>query len=194
MDEKFSQRKANIQTEFEFSEESLFYTYTTRTSHERVEIPYTSITGNVRIFSQENEWLRNVGYIWGALGIVLEIIPMIQSQTYHLPFWTLVGVTCLGFYFYGRVKLSSIDAGPYNIHIIQDGAHDHILNTVQEKRANYIRNHFGVVNLDNDPEAERQKFKYLKKENIINQKEFDSALETIEKHQKSIPVRSPLLP
>ncbi len=195
MENHYVQRRRDIGITTRFGDDELTHTYKTKNSEQTVTIPYGEITKNVRTYTEENEWLRNVGILWIALGFFTEILPVfLQQHELSLPFWSLVGAVCYLFYLRGRTRFTEINANRFNIQILKDDSqHDLIFKEVFARRAAHIMNSWGKLDLDEDPTYEMEKYRELVKDEVITVAEGDAFIARIHAHQKEMASMSSLL-
>lgn len=80
-----------------------------------------------------------------------------------------------------QVTFTIFDASRGGILIIQDDKHDEIVAELTKRRNEQVEARFGVVDTDNDPDAERAKFKWLLDHEVIDQHRYEEAMEEIER-------------
>ncbi len=192
MENEYFQRRRDIEISTRFGDGELIHTYKTKNSEQAVTVPYGEITKNVRTYTEENEWLRNVGILWLALGFFTEILPMfVQKHELSLPFWSLAGAACYLVYLRSRARFTEINANRFNIQILKDDPqHDVILKEVFARRAAHIMNSWGKLDLDEDPEYEIEKYRELVKDEVITVAEGEAFIARIRAHQKEIAERT----
>lgn len=186
MKREYFQRQRDIEISTRFGDNELTHTYKTKNSEQTVTIPYGEITKNVRTYTEENEWLRNVGILWLALGFFTEILPVfVQQHELSLPFWSLVGAVCYLVYLRSRTHFTEINANRFNIQILKnDSQHDAILKEVFARRAAHIMNSWGKLDLDEDPAYEIEKYRELVKDEVITVEEGEAFIARIRAHEK----------
>lgn len=188
MDVKFEQSKLGRKFWFEFTDDALTYRAKDASSDATEKIPYSSITDKGWEYTYQNEWWRNVGFLWVAIGLALEI-PGVLSGTWSLPFWSILGVGALVYYYSSRVRHTVIEAESAKILVMYGRNHDVIVNTIFQKRKEALKKLYGKVDLSNTSENELRKFEILLEKEIISENEFQAAKKEIEEaaSKKSVP-------
>lgn len=171
--ETLTQNYKRRKTKFVFEDDFVSFTYQTRNSDQTINVPYGSITNRQSKFMEENESLRNVGLLWLAIGFIFEIMPMLSSQTFHLPMWFTIGVACLVYAHTTKTRYTSLDSGNYNLLVMHDGEQDSIIATIYEKKKEYLRKNLFNVDKNSSFEIELNKLNFLLEEQVISQQEFD---------------------
>jgi hypothetical protein len=187
----FKQKKNGNELKFELNENDFNYSAKLGSTKFTRDFSYTAISSKMSEFTEKNEWFRNAGYIWLAIGVI-QLISMVSERVLVLPFWFALGAVCLGIYYFRQTKFTIIEADEKNILIIENLEHDKILNSIFEYRNNFIKKEYSQINFNNNPENEINKFSFLFKEKIISEEEFKEAKEKIETHYKNQPIPSPL--
>lgn len=179
------QRQAGYEIGLSLENEKIEMFFKTPDSESTRNIYYNDLKNTKSVFTQKDDWFRNVGYIWVVIGLYYEIIPMVVGQTYHTPLWATLGVICLVIYYVRQVNFTVLETtGDSNILIIQNDQHDKIIEKIYAKRKSYWREHYGKVNPENSIESELNKFEILKEEGIIDEDEFQGFKKQIQEHQK----------
>ena len=190
--EAFIQQKYSKKFIFQFTDDSILYTAKTNTAESTDEIEYSTISANIWEYIEKNEWFRNVGFIWLGIGVWFEVLPLTRGEG-GLPFWSVLGVICLGIYFFHQIKFTVVE-GSDKILVVQDEQHDKILEVIFSKRNEYVLDKYGEIDFDNHPDDEMSRFKAMKKEKVITDEEFTEIKGKIESFHKSKPIKSPLQP
>jgi uncharacterized membrane protein YhdT len=171
--ETLTQNYKRRSTSFVFKEDSVLFTYKTRNSDQTIEVPYGAITNRKSKFMEENEWLRNVGLLWLAIGFIFEIIPMLSNGAFHIPMWFTIGLACFLYAYTTKTNFTSIDSGNYNLIVMQDGSHDSIVEKIYEKKKDYLRKNLFSIDTSSTFDQELGKLQFLLDEEVISLEEYN---------------------
>ncbi len=181
---KISQKKYTSKTNFEFDEEALKYTVSDNSGARTFSVAYGSIPTETGEFESRNEWFRNVGLLWGLLGLFVIVNGYISNGEFGGSIWLTLGVICFVAYWMSRIKYTTIGTDKGNIFVIQDSDHDEILTVIDKRRKAQWAVWYGVINYQNEPRNELGKFELLLEKGAISKEEFDEARRRIlEYHQ-----------
>lgn len=178
---EIKQKKFSNKTKFSFGEEDFNYTIEDKSSSGEFSMSYADFPQKQTAFEEKNGWLKNVGLIWCAIG-VLQIgnAVITKAPLSGTGFWLIIGLVCLVFYKYARTKFSMFSDNHSKIFIIKDKKHDQILDEINKRRKRQMLTWYGEINFDNEPERETNKFKWLLNEGVITKEEADTKIAQIE--------------
>ncbi len=123
---------------------------------------------------EENQWLRNVGYLWIVLGVFI-----LGHAIYTSPplsgkgFWITMGAGCVIWAHFSKVKYSVFRSERGNVFVIQDGKHDEIIEELNKRRKAQLLNWYGEVNPENEIKNEIGKFKWLAEQDVMTKEESE---------------------
>ncbi len=161
---KIDQRKFSHRHSFEFEDDRLSVTYQDRSGTQEVEVAYADLPLKTAVRIIENVWLRNVGYLWCALGAVMVVLAFINNRPLSgagSP-WIPLGVGCLLWAYYTKVHFTLFETRSGTVWVIQNGEqHDKIVAEMRDRRKQQLLNWYGAIDLDNDPDKEIAKFRWL---------------------------------
>src|SRR5690606_22695833 len=123
------------------------------------DVSYADFPQKSSIQIEQNEWLRNAGYLWIVLGIIqLGYAIYSEASLSGKGFWIIFGSLCVAWEYFSKVKYTVFRAERANIFVIQDKNHDQIIEELNRRRKSQILQWYGEVNPENDLESEIQKF------------------------------------
>jgi len=171
--EIIQKKKSNRHT-FTFNENYFNFAYEDKTGSGDTDINYADFPQKSSVQIERNDWLMNVGYLWCALGI-FQIGYAIYSEASlsGKGFWLMVGIACVLWAHFSKVKYSVFKAEPGNIFVIQDNNHDKIIGEINSRRKNQLLDWYGDINPENDLENEIGKFKWLAEQDIMTKEESE---------------------
>ena len=177
----FSQKKFSNNLFFEFFDETLKFTLKEKGSRNTFEVNYGAIPLEYNELEERNEWFRNVGLLWLAIGIFQKIVIYMQHGKIKASFWFGLGIICLLVYKYVRTKYSVYQTERGNIFVIQDKDHDTIVGEMHQRRKRQLLSWYGEINTENDPTNEIEKFKWLESQGVITKLELQEKISEISK-------------
>ncbi|MBI5007202.1 MAG: hypothetical protein HZB95_08735 [Nitrosomonadales bacterium] len=172
---KIEQKKLSNRHTFTFDAENLNFAYKNKTGAGDVDISYGEIPFKSSIQIEQNEWLRNVGYLWCALSIFQIGYALYGGHTLKgTGFWLVVGLLCVMFAYLTKVTYTVFSTDQGNIFIIQDGkAHNQIINEIYSRRKNQLLSWYGDINIENGIEREISKIRWLAEQKVLTKEEAE---------------------
>lgn len=162
---------------FRFEDDYFNFAYEDKTGSGDADMKYANFPNKPIVKIEQNEWLKNVGYIWCAIGVFqLGYAMYLEASLTGKGFWLMVGVICLVWAYFSTVKYSVYQADEGNIFIIQDKKHDEIVNELNNRKRKQLLDWYGEVNPENNLESEIEKFKWLVDQNVISKEESEKKI------------------
>lgn len=169
-------KKFNKHT-FTFKEDHFNFAYEDKSGSGDTDMNYADFPQKSSIQIEQNEWLRNVGYLWCALGVFqLGYAIYLESSISGKGFWIVIGLACVAWAHFSKVKYSVFKAERGNLFVIQDKNHDKIINELNARRKSQLLDWYGEVNPENELEQEIGKFKWLVEQEVISKEESDKKI------------------
>ncbi|MEH6446924.1 MAG: hypothetical protein V7784_23780 [Oceanospirillaceae bacterium] len=168
------QKKKSIKHTFAFNDENFNFKYEDKSGSGDTDFDYANFPQKSSIQIEENEWLRNAGYLWCALGVF-----QLGNAIYHTEsisgkgLWLLIGLICITWAYFSKVKYSVFKAEHGNIFVIQGKNHDKIIEELNSRRKAQILRWYGEVDPENKLEDEIGKFKWLTEEAVMTKEEAE---------------------
>lgn len=174
------QKKFSTQHTFTLSESSFNFAYKEKLGSGDMDVMYADLPVKTSVRIDANHWLRNVGYIWVAVGSAMLTLGIIRGDYRGQAFWLLVGLVCLAFYKLSKVSYTVFSVSGGAILVIQDGKkHDQIVSELRQRRRQQLLALYGEVNFDNEPEREVAKFEWLAQNDVLSQAEADEKIRQV---------------
>ena len=169
---KIVQKKKSNKHTFTFKDEHFNFAYMDNSGSGDTDFNYADFPQKSSVQIEQNIWLRNVGYLWCMLGI-FQLGYAIYSEVSlsGKGFWIMVGLVCLAWAHFSKVKYSVFRAERGNIFVIQDKFHDQIIGELNSRGKKQLLSWYGEVNPENDIENEIGKFKWLVEQEVITEEE-----------------------
>lgn len=95
---EISQRRNANRIRFTFGEASLQYQQQDGSGSRSFSVDYVDISRDRQTLVERNDWLRNVGLLWLAIGAVMTAINWIGGNWGMPNFWIFIGAGCYAFY------------------------------------------------------------------------------------------------
>jgi len=179
------QKKRSNKHTFTFEDNHFNFAYEDKSGSGDADMNYADFPQKSSVKIEQNEWLRNVGYLWCALGVFqLGFAIYSEASISGKGFWILLGLACIAWAHFSKVKYSIFQAEHGNIYIIQGKKHDEIISELNTRRKKQLLNWYGEVNPENELENEIGKFKWLVEQNIITKEESEQKIAQAELLQK----------
>lgn len=174
---EFVQKKKSNKHTFIFHDNYLNFAYEDKSGSGDTDMNYADLPQKSSVRIEQNEWLRNVGYLWIALGI-FQIGYAVYSDTSlsGKGFWILVGTACVIWAYFSKVKYTVFRMDRGNIFVIQDKYHDTIIDELKKRRKSQLLQWYGEINPENDLENEIRKFKWLVEQEVISEEESEKKI------------------
>lgn len=168
------QKRFSNKTIFEFGDETLKYTVEDKGGAGDLIINYADFPQQSSMKEERNDWLKNVGLLWVALGTFqIGSAIVADSSLSGKGFWLMVGLFCLAIYKIATTKYSVFSAEHGTIYVIRDKKHDEIVSAINDRRKKQLLMWYGDVNPENKLETEIEKFRWLSDQNVISKDEAE---------------------
>lgn len=171
------QKKKSNKHTFKFMDDHFNFAYVDSTGSDDTDLNYADIPKKSSTQIEQNEWLRNVGYLWCVLGIFdLGFAIYSQAPISGKGFWLLLGLVCIAWANFSKVKYSVFKTERGNVFVIDDKNHDKIIDELMSRKKTQLLNWYGEVNPENDLEQEISKFKWLVEQNVLSEEESEKKI------------------
>ena len=171
------QKKKSNKHTFTFEDDHFNFAYEDKSGSGDTDINYADFPQKCSIQIEQNEWLRNVGYLWCALGLFqLGYAVYLGASISGKGFWLMVGLICVAWAYFSKVKYSVFKSERGNIFVIHDSNHDTIINELNTRRKSQLLSWYGEVNPANELTQEIGKFKWLAEQGVISKEESEQKI------------------
>ena len=178
---EFVQKKGSIKHTFTLEDDFFNFAYKEKSGSGDTDFSYGDLPQKSSIQIKENEWLRNVGYLWCAIGVGSSIYDSYFQDALKIDsLWIILGSLCLLFAFFTKVSYTVFQAERGNIFIIKDKKHDALIDELKIRRKKQLLSWYGDVNPNNELENEIDKFKWLVKQNVMSDEEAKIKIAEVE--------------
>jgi hypothetical protein len=169
---KFEQKKNGNHCSFFLKKEGLEYSFRDKQTEFTLNLDYEQIPFESAKIREQNQWFRNAGALWIIIGLYSSYSQYQANGSIRLSFWLILGLGCLVFYFIRQTDFLIFDTNRGRILIINDKTGGEVLDLIQSRRAEQIRQRYGNIDWANDPENEIRRFQWMEERRIISQSEF----------------------
>ncbi|HOI51947.1 MAG TPA: hypothetical protein PLN02_06180 [Azonexus sp.] len=177
---KIEQKKLSNHHGFTFEADRLNFAYRDKTGSGDIDVPYAEFPCKSSTLIESNQWLRNVGYLWCALG-VLQIVYHLYAGERPSGFWLLLGLGCLLWVRMTKVVYTCYRTQYGNVLVIQDGnAHDRIIEEILDRRRRQLLAMYGEVNPENSLEQEVGRIRWLEELQVFSREEAERRIAQLE--------------
>ena len=179
---EIEQKRLSNRHTFTFNSDNLNFAYRDKSGSGDVDIPYAEFPLKSSTRIDQNLWLRNIGYLWCALGTIqVGYAITTQKSLSGTGFWLLVGLGCLLWAHFTKVSYSVFSTDKGSVWIIQDAkTHDRIVKEMRSRRKNQLLAWYGDINLENGLEKEVGKFRWLAAQQALTTEEAEQRIGQIE--------------
>ena len=180
------QKKRSNKHTFTFKDDLFNFAYEDKNGSGDVDIDYVDFPQKFSIRIEQNEWLRNVGYLWCAIGAlqfgyaVYSAAPLSGKG-----FWLFLGLGSLAWAHFSKVKYSVFQTDHGSVFVIQDKRHDEIISELNARRRKQLLQGYGEINFSNDPQKEINKFRWLSEQNALSREEAEIKIAQVELAHKA---------
>lgn len=181
---KIVQQKRSNKHTFTFNDEQFNFAYEDKTGSGDVDMDYADFPRKSSVRIEQNEWLRNVGYLWCAIGTIqLGVAIYAGAPLAGKGFWLLLGFGCLAWERLSRVKYSVFQAQKGSVFVIQDKRHDEIISELNARKKSQLLKWYGEIDLENGIQNEINKFRWLCEQQALTKEEADIRIAQIQAAQ-----------
>ncbi|WP_334022387.1 hypothetical protein [Alteromonas sp. S015] len=171
---EFIQKKYSTKHTFTFFDEHFNFAYKEKSGEGDIDLNYADVPNKHSIQIQQNDWLRNVGFLWIAIGVAqIGYALYSEASLSGKGFWLLLGCLCLAWAAFSKIKYSVFRTEKGNIFVINDKNHDSIIEEIKTRKNKQLLDWYGDINPNNELETEINKFKWLAEQNVISQEEAE---------------------
>ncbi|MEZ8223378.1 hypothetical protein AB6C43_04975 [Vibrio splendidus] len=171
------QKKRSNKHTFTFKDDHFNFAYEDKSGSGDTDMSYADFPQKSSIQIEQNEWLRNVGYLWCALGVFQLGYALYSDVSLSgKGFWIMVGLVCVVWAHLSKVKYSVFSSERGHVFVIHDKNHQKIINELSVRRKSQLLDWYGEVNLENELEQEIKKFKWLEEQDVISKEESEKKI------------------
>lgn len=180
---QIKQSKNSNRIQYDFGADELQYFVQDSSGSRSFSVAYADISRDRQTLEERNQWLRNAGLLWLALGALLTAVTWFNEQTLRLSFWAWMGAGCYAVYWLRRTRFTIVPSDKGNLLVIADAQGPRIIEEIQSRRAAQYRERYDFTSADESPEQQRNRFNWLHREQALSDEELAERLATVEESQ-----------
>lgn len=184
---EISQKKYSNKIRYVFGENELDYSIEDGSGSRSFSVAYSEIGRDRQTMVERNQWLRNVGLLWIALGAVFTGMSLFGGGALKVSIWLWVGLACYGVYHFRSTRYTIVPTDRGNLLVIDGVDGERILQEIVVRRADYLRREYDFMPEQDSADQHRHRFKWLHKEGVLSDDELRQRLTIVDAMD---PVRS----
>ena len=173
------QKKFSHSARFEFGEDELRYTQKDGSGSRSFSLPYAAISRDRQTLEVRNDWLRNVGLLWIALGAGLTAMAWFGDQVLRISLWVWIGLACYAAYRFRSTGFTILPTEKGNLLVIDDSDGPKVLGEIERRRAEHMRREYDFFPEGDTPEQLAGRFRWLHREGALSDAELEQRLARI---------------
>lgn len=170
------QSRFGTRTRFEFLDDGLRYSVKDSAVSASFTIEYDDIPKDFSELEEKKAWFRNVGILWIVIGLAQIGLRVASGDGIGVPFWLLLGLGCVGYHHLSHVRYRVYDTARGRILVIDDRSRPKVEEEIARRRAGLLKARYARVIDPTDSEREAARFRWLRKEGVISEDEFDQLM------------------
>ena len=173
---EIQQKRHSNRIGFVFKDEELRYSLKDSSGSRTFSVHYTDISRDRQMMEERNQWLRNVGLIWIAIGVVFTASAWFSRQELVPSLWLLLGGGCYAAYRLRSTCFTILPSEKGNLLVIDDQDGQRVIEQIETRRAAQLRDQYDYINPDESPEQQRNRYKWLHREGALTDDELAQRL------------------
>lgn len=183
---EIAQRRNANRIRYVFGEQNLQYQLQDGSGSRSFSVDYTDISRDRQTLVERNDWLRNVGLLWLALGVVMTAVEWIGGEVGVPSFWLFIGAGCYAVYRLRSTPFTILPTSKGNLLVIDNADGARILKEISTRRAAAYRAEYDFFPESDSPEQHRRRFKWLHEEGALSDDELRERLERVDAMEHSL--------
>ena len=174
---EFIQKKRGVKQTFTLRDDHFNFAYEDKSGSGDIDLNYVDFPQKSSVSIEQNEWLRNVGLLWIALGVAQIGWAIFNDLSLSgKGFWLMVGMACVLWAHFSKTRYSVFRTERGNVLVMQNKQHQQIVETLHARRKAQLLDWYGDVNPDNELENEIRKFQWLGEQDVMTQAESEQKI------------------
>lgn len=165
---EISQKRGSAHTRYVFHDDRVEYSWKDSSGSRSFSVPYVDISRDRQTLTERNTWLRNVGYFWTALGLLLLVISLGEGEGARGGLWLVLGVGCLAAYYSYPTKYRILSSNRGNLLVLDHGDGARIELEIEQRRAAQFRAEYDFFPEGENPAQLRNRFNWLHREGALD--------------------------
>src|SRR5690606_34409387 len=178
---EISQKRSSARTAYTFHDDRLDYSWKDSSGSRSFSVRYVDISRDRQTLTERNVWLRNAGYFWTALGVLLLSISLNEGSGAKGGFWLVLGIGCLAAYYAYPTKYKLLPSDKGNLLVLDHGAEGaRIEAEIEQRRAAQFREEYDFFPEGESPGQLRNRFNWLHREGALDDAQLQDRLAKVE--------------
>lgn len=173
---EIKQSRNSNRTRYEFGEDRLHYQLQDTSGSRSFSVAYTDISRDRQTLEERNQWLRNAGILWLALGAIVTAANWIGGKGGMPSIWLLLGAVCVLAWRFRTTRFTVVPTDQGNLLVIDDKDGELILKEIETRRARQFRDEYDFMPDSETAEQHRNRFKWLHREGALTEEELGQRL------------------
>ena len=170
-------QKRGVKQTFTLRDDHFNFAYEDKSGSGDIDLNYVDLPQKSSVSIEQNEWLRNVGLLWIALGVAQIGWAIFNDLSLSgKGFWLMVGMACVLWAHFSKTRYSVFRTERGNVLVMQNKQHQQIVETLHARRKAQLLDWYGDVNPDNELESEIRKFQWLVEQDVMTQAESEQKI------------------
>lgn len=177
---EIKQSRNSNRIRYAFGEDELNYTLQDSSGSRSFSVQYTEISRDRQTLEERNQWLRNAGLLWIALGGVLTAMSYFGEGPFRMSFWVWIGAGCYAVYWFRRTKFTILPSEKGNLLVIDNADGPRLIEEIESRRAAQFLREYDFLDADETPQQQHKRFKWLHSEGALSDDGLQKRLAMIE--------------
>ncbi|HJU26947.1 MAG TPA: hypothetical protein VJ722_09750, partial [Rhodanobacteraceae bacterium] len=137
-----SQKRGSAKTRYVFHDDRLEYAWSNSSSSRSFSVRYIEISRDRQTLTSRNTWFRNVGLLWGLLGLFWILTTWQRDHGASGWLWFVLGVGCYAVYQLRASRYVIVPCEKGNLMVIDDESGKRIVSEIETRRAKHFREEY----------------------------------------------------
>jgi hypothetical protein len=177
---EINQKKHSNKIRYAFGEDELDYSIEDGSGSRSFSVAYSEIGRDRQTLVERNQWLRNVGLLWIALGVVFTGLSLSGDGALRVSVWLWIGLACYAVYRFRATRYTIVPTDRGNLLVIDGSDGERILGELAARRVAYLRREYDFLPESDSPEQHRNRFNWLHREGALSDDELKQRLATVD--------------
>lgn len=173
---EIKQSRNSNRTRYEFGADRLHYQLQDTSGSRSFSVAYTDISRDRQTLEERNQWMRNAGILWLALGAAVTAANWIGGKGGMPSIWLLLGAACVLAWRFRTTRFTVVPTDAGNMFVIDDKDGELILKEMETRRARQFRDEYDFMPESETAEQHRNRFKWLHREGVLTEEELTQRL------------------
>lgn len=166
---------------FSLKQDSFIYAFSGKLGSGEFTVNYADLPKQRDTRSEKHIWLVGIGCLWVLIGLLeLGYAHFFEHSLQGKGLWLALGVGCLLCAQLFRAKSTVYNTEQGEVVVLHDGQHKQLLNELDKRKREQMRDWYGQINFNNGIEQEINKFRWLLEEKVLTKREVEQKIAALE--------------